>query len=456
MDPVQPPQTNRTSPTRLALKGAGIYLILGVAWIFLSDVLLEYLVDDPARLTFYQSLKGWAYVAVTALLAYLLLFRLARERARLQETGERLQQVIQAGNVGLWEWDLKTDRVRYSAQWKRQIGYAEQEIGDDFEAWRSRVHPDDLPGVLNTVEAFVRKPWPDYHNRFRFRHRDGSYRWILAQASLIYDQAGRPAYMLGSHVDMTELMLAEAEVRKLNAELEQRVAERTRELAAINRELETFTYTVSHDLKAPLRGIDGYSRLLQEEHAGRLDPERRLFVDNIRRGVRQMNALIDDLLVYSRMERQALANQRVDIGELVREVVADYRVEIEQLHGELRMQLPSLSLDTDREGLMLILRNLLDNALKFRRPGVPPLIEIAVEPLPDRARLRIRDNGIGFDMRFHERIFEIFQRLQAPDAYPGTGIGLAIVAKVSERMGGHIRAESRVGEGSTFTLELPR
>jgi PAS domain S-box-containing protein len=453
MDSIQPKQTKHISSTRVAIKGAGIYLLLGAVWIFLSDALLEYLLRDPTRLTFYQSLKGWAYVVVTALLAYVLLFHLARERVRQQETAERLQRVIQAGNVGLWEWDLQTDQVQYSVQWKRQIGYADHEIGDDFEEWRKRVHPDDLPGVMQNIKTFLDNPWPDFQLRFRFRHRDGSYRWILAQASVIRDQQGNPAYMLGSHVDMTDLLRAEAEVRKLNAELERRVAERTRELEASNRELETFTYTVSHDLKAPLRGIDGYSRLLQEQHPSALDAEGRLFVANIRRGVSQMNDLIEDLLAYSRMERTGLENRLVDVAALVSEVVAERHDEIEALHAEVRIELPSLSLQTDREGLILILRNLLDNALKFRKPGLAPVIEITAESIEGHVRLRVRDNGIGFDMRYHARIFDIFQRLPVSGDYPGTGIGLAIVRKVVDRMHGRIWAESVIGEGTTFYLE---
>ena len=454
MDSNQPKQTKRITSTWVAIKGAGIYLLLGAVWIFLSDALLEYLVRDPTRLTFYQSLKGWAYVAVTALLAYVLLFRLARERVRQQATAERLQRVIQAGNVGLWEWDLQTDKVHYSAEWKSQIGYADHEIGEDFEEWRKRVHPDDLPGVMETINTFLLNPRPDYRARFRFRHRDGSYRWILAQASVICDMEGRPAYMLGSHVDMTDLLRAEAEIRKLNAELEQRVADRTRELEVSNRELETFTYTVSHDLKAPLRGIDGYSRLLQEEHAAALDAEGRLFLDNIRRGVAQMNGLIEDLLSYSRMERTRLENRPVDVIALVQEVVAERHSEIEALHAELYLGLPPLTLETDREGLILILRNLLDNALKFRRPGITPVIEIGAESIEGRVRLWMRDNGIGFDMRSHGRIFEIFQRLQVSDDYPGTGIGLAIVRKVVERLHGRIWAESIIGAGTIFYVEL--
>jgi light-regulated signal transduction histidine kinase (bacteriophytochrome) len=227
-------------------------------------------------------------------------------------------------------------------------------------------------------------------------------------------------------------------------------------LAAVNKELESFTYSVSHDLKAPLRGIDGYSQLLQQECSGGLNEEGRGFVKNIRQGAEQMNCLIEDLLDYSRMERRPLQSRVVDLPGLVQAVVAERGDEIRRLGAELRLDVPAVKLNVDRDGLAVVLRNLLENALKFHRPGALPIVEFGGRDADNAVILWVRDNGIGFDMKFHERIFEIFQRLQRSEEYPGTGIGLALVRKAMSRLGGRVWAESIPGQGATFYLELPR
>lgn len=249
---------------------------------------------------------------------------------------------------------------------------------------------------------------------------------------------------------------AEAETRKLNAELEQRVAERTAQLTQVNQELDTFAYSVSHDLKTPLRGIDGYSVLLQEECAAQLSADGRLFVDNIRQGARQMNVLIDDLLAYSRMERRTLQRQPLSLSDLAHAVVAEQAQQIERQSADVRLSMPELMVQADRDGVAVVLRNLLENALKFSRASKSALIEIGGRDDGTTCTLWVRDNGIGFDMQFHDRIFEIFQRLQRSEDYPGTGIGLALVSKAVSRMGGRVWAESTPGTGATFYISLPK
>jgi len=228
------------------------------------------------------------------------------------------------------------------------------------------------------------------------------------------------------------------------------------ELAAKNRELETFTYSVSHDLKAPLRGIDGYSRLLLDDHAHSLNEEGRTFLHTVRRAATQMNQLIDDLLAYSRLERRPMQEGFVDLGALAKALLAERAVEIATRNAQVSVDVTCAGVTCDPDGLALALRNLLENALKFTREASQPAIQIGGRDGPNKCVLWIRDNGVGFDPKFHDRIFEIFQRLHRAEEYPGTGVGLAIVRKAMERMGGRVWAESEPGKGASFFLEIPK
>ena len=259
----------------------------------------------------------------------------------------------------------------------------------------------------------------------------------------------------GTLLDITQLKQAQTTLEQTNAALEQRVAERTAQLRGLNEELEAFSYTVSHDLKAPLRGIDGYSQLLEEEHSSQLNEEGRQFLTRIRRGVSQMGELISGLLDYSRMERRTMEHQRVDIPALVAQVIEGHSADIESTHVRLSLQLEPMVLQLDREGMAVVLRNLVGNAIKFSRTRDQPEVEIGARTEGTRRILWVRDNGVGFDMRYHDRIFGIFQRLQRAEDYQGTGLGLALVAKAVQRMGGRVWAESQPDQGATFYLEFP-
>lgn len=254
--------------------------------------------------------------------------------------------------------------------------------------------------------------------------------------------------------DISVRKRAEIALQQSRDELEMRVKQRTEQLANANKELETFTYSVSHDLKAPLRGIDGYSHLLMEEHADQLDADAQTLLGNVRRGVSQMNQLIEDLLAYSRMERRQLQDQSVDLNNLVQQLLNERQHEISAHDVQLKVDLKGLSVRADPNGLAMVLRNLIDNAIKFSAASQPAMIEIIASTQGQAAMIAIKDNGIGFDMRFHDQIFSIFQRLQRSEDYPGTGVGLAIVHKAVQRMGGRVWADSTPGKGTTFYVEL--
>lgn len=248
--------------------------------------------------------------------------------------------------------------------------------------------------------------------------------------------------------------------KELNKEVAERkraedaLAERTAALEAANKELEAFTYTVSHDLKAPLRGMDGFARAVLDDYADRLDETGRRHLGIIQAAARRMGELIDDLLRYSRLERGEVKTERVPLRPLLERVCEEVEEDIRARGLTLRMELAMEAVEAERHGLREALANLVENAVKFSRDG-SGTITIGSRREGDAILLSVTDTGIGFDMKYHDRIFRIFERLHGQEEYPGTGVGLAIVRKVAERHGGRAWAVSEPGKGSTFYLALP-
>ncbi|UQA58479.1 sensor histidine kinase [Polyangium aurulentum] len=253
--------------------------------------------------------------------------------------------------------------------------------------------------------------------------------------------------------DVTELKQYQDELLAMTESLERRVAERTRSLEEANRELEAFTYSVSHDLRAPLRAMQGLATLLAEDYGDQLEDEGREYACRILRSAERMQALIEDLLLYSRLSRAELSVGPVPLGEVIEEALEPLRGEIEAKAGEVIIDGPLPSVMGNRGVLVQVAANLLGNAIKFGR-GEPPRVRLRAELQGERTRLWVEDNGIGIAPEHRERIFGVFERLHAAEAYPGTGVGLAIVKRGAERMGGAVGVESVVGEGSRFWVEL--
>ncbi len=243
---------------------------------------------------------------------------------------------------------------------------------------------------------------------------------------------------------------------RLYNELEERVNQRTRQLQAANKELETFTYSVSHDLKAPLRGIDGYSKLLVDLYGDQMNDEAKHFIGIIRNSTLHMNRLIDDLLSYSRLERSHLRKEKIDFANFLQSILNTYRKELEESSFDVEILAPDIELVADSTGLSVILRNFIENAIKFTRNSPVPKIQIVLSDSEDSWIISVKDNGIGFDMKYHSRIFDIFQRLHRAEDFPGTGIGLALVGKAIGRMGGKTWGNSAPGKGATFFVEIPK
>ena len=289
----------------------------------------------------------------------------------------------------------------------------------------------------------------------QFKKKNGEVIWVLMSVKAVRDKTHALTYFQGFAIDITERKRAEEDIRKLNQELEARVIERTAKLEAANKELEAFAYSVSHDLRAPLRHIDGFMELLQKKAGTALDEQGRHYMETIAEAAQKMGLLIDDLLSFSRMGRHALSVQSVDLGNLVRDVIRELEPDVTGRTIDWRIgELPAVS--GDGAMLRMVLTNLIANALKFTLPRQQAQIEIGSLPGQDaEAVIFVRDNGVGFDMTYVDRLFGVFQRLHRTEDFEGTGIGLANVRRIISRHGGRTWAEGKPDQGATFFFSLP-
>ncbi|HEY9652982.1 MAG TPA: PAS domain S-box protein [Coleofasciculaceae cyanobacterium] len=284
---------------------------------------------------------------------------------------------------------------------------------------------------------------------------DGTVVTLLEYAAPLFDEHGQPRGSIGAFLNITDRKRAEEEIRQLNTTLEQRVEERTAQLAEVNQELKRFAYTVSHDLRSPLRSIRGLIEALVEDYGDRLDDMGREYTRLIADSARRMDALIQDLLAYSRLSQTEIQLQPVELTAVMQEVLAQIEPERQAKQAEITVTFPLPVVIGQRTILTQVLINLLTNALKYIEPDVQPQVRVWAEEQQDWVRLWIADNGIGIAPDYQEQIFRVFERLHTSDTYSGTGVGLAIVQKGIERMGGRVGVESQLGQGSRFWIELP-
>jgi PAS domain S-box-containing protein len=285
------------------------------------------------------------------------------------------------------------------------------------------------------------------------RRRDGSVLVVASVWVLHRDQQGRPLHILEANTDVTLKNAAEQEIRKLNNELEQRVHERTAQLEAANKELEAFTYSVSHDLRAPLRHISGFSRMLAEEAGPVLPPDAQHYLERIQGGTRRMGMLVDDLLNLGRIGRQTLRLQVAEVRPIVDELIDELQPESVDRQIEWRIGVLPV-LDCDPGLLKQVLQNLLANALKFTKSRAPAIIEVGQEQEDGKPVIFVRDNGVGFNMKYSDKLFGVFQRLHRQEDFEGTGVGLATAQRIIQKHGGRIWAEAEIDKGAAFYFTI--
>ncbi|WP_026142964.1 MULTISPECIES: PAS domain S-box protein [unclassified Thioalkalivibrio] len=380
--------------------------------------------------------------------------------AALARQVDRLSQAERHAGLGSWEYLLETREMWWSDRLYGLLGCDARSGTPTLESFARDffdLDSEDGASFADAMEALLKGGRPGPRRLLlKARPEVRGEAWFSITMEAPIERPDGMHYVQGTVLEVTELKRNELELRDLNATLEQRVAERTAALQALNQELESFSYAVSHDLKAPLRGIEGYSQLLEADYGEQLEGEGRTFVRNIRQGVAQMNELISDLLAYSRMERRPLEEREVRVRALVEEVLESVDPALRE-RAEVTLEVdPGLVFQSDPDGVALILRNLLENAFKFSAERETPQVTVQAQSRSATLGISIRDNGIGFDMAFQDRIFDIFQRLNRAEAYPGTGVGLALVRRAVNRLGGEIRAEGTPGEGASFHVEFPR
>jgi PAS domain S-box-containing protein len=378
--------------------------------------------------------------------------RLRYTEAALRESEERLRVALEAGKMATWDWDVVHNRVAWSEQLELMLGLAPGHFGGSYQAFLALVHPDDQR-IVETAVAQAIRLGTAYQIEFRMIHANGEDRWVESRGQVYYDVNGRAVRMAGIHQDITERKQVAATLEALNASLEQRVRERTAELERSNRELDQFAYVASHDLKAPLRGIDHLASWITQD-AGALLPAPSLeHLAKLRGRVQRMDRLLDDLLAYSRVGRFDGSPEPVKMAALIKDVVALLALPA-GFTVTLADDLPTLR--TPRAPLEMVFRNLIGNACKHHPQPATGVVQISAQAQGAFVEFCVRDNGPGIDPRFHERIFGVFQTLQPRDQVEGSGMGLALVKKSVEHRGGQVRVESVVGQGATFWFTWPK
>lgn len=407
---------------------------------------------------FFEPVQRWievsAYPSKDGVSVYL---RDVTEKKKIQESirvsNERYDYVAKATNDCIWDWDLLTNKViRSGDNFKKIFGY-EAEIADaDNLFWSAHVYQDDLERVNQSRQKILANPSLDYwQDEYRFLKADGTYAFVYDKGYIIRNEKGEAIRMIGSIADVTERKKQEESLKLLNANLE-RI---NKELAISNQELEQFAYVSSHDLQEPLRMVTGFLTQLEKRYGDQLDEKAHQYIAFAVDGAKRMRQIILELLEFSRVGRVNSQKERIDLNLLINEICLLQKKSIEEKGAIITVKnLPVIY--QLKSPVLQVFHNLISNAIKYSKAGVPPVIEVAAIDSGDYWTFSVKDNGIGIEQEYFEKIFVIFQRLHGRDEYSGTGIGLALVKKIIESMGGKIRVNSEPGKGSVFSFTIPK
>ncbi|UCD27697.1 MAG: PAS domain S-box protein, partial [Planctomycetota bacterium] len=376
-----------------------------------------------------------------------------REHANeeLRKSEENYRSIFNAANDAIFVHNIDTgDIIDVNQRMCDLYGYSSQEV--------HQLNVEDLssgqpPYTQEYALELINKAAGGEPQLFEWMAKDKTGRLFWVEVSLKRAVIGGTARLLAIVRDVTERKQAEEEIRKLNEELEQRVIERTAELTAANKELESFSYSVSHDLRAPLRAINGFSQILQEEHASRIDKQGKHYLNRIRLAGQHMDEIIDGLLMLSRVTRANLMKQEVDLSTIAR-TIADVHQETEPDRKVTFTIKEEITVYGDKNLLQIVMENLIGNAWKFTSKKKHAKIEFGIMEIDKKQTYFVRDNGEGFNMEYADRLFSSFSRLHGKDEFEGSGIGLATVQRIVHRHGGCIWAKSEPDKGAVFYFML--
>ena len=377
--------------------------------------------------------------------AHLRLSKLRREAATVHESELRFRSMADCAPVLMWTCGADGRADYFDRGWLDFTGWSLEQAAN---GWTDVVHPEDLEGFLGAFHAGLSEQ-RSFVLEYRLRRRDGQYRWMLGTGAPRCLGNGQCVGYISSCIDISERKQAENEVRELNETLEQRVAARTEELARVNRDLEAFSYSVSHDLRAPLRHINGFASILAEECSAHLGESGRSNLELIQHAARKMSQLIDALLEMGRIDRREITFRITDLSSVLQEVLDELAPERSARKIDWRINpLPTLSCDPAL--MKSVFTNLLSNAIKYTKYKECAIIEIGQEKRDGTTAIFVRDNGAGFDQKYAHKLFGVFQRLHRGDEFEGTGVGLATVQRILRKHGGDIWAKGEVDQGATF------
>ncbi|MGZ7048046.1 MAG: PAS domain S-box protein, partial [Methanobacterium sp.] len=362
----------------------------------------------------------------------------------LKESERRLNLAQQAAKIGTFEWNVKTGMNIWTPELEAMYGLSPGTFPGTQEAFEKLIYPEDLPNVQKRIEHTLKTNKPG-EGEWRVIWPDGSIHWLFGRWQLFKDESGIPTHIIGVNINITERKKAEKELKQTIKELERS-----------NMELQSFAYITSHDLQEPLRSIASYSQLLKRRYQGQLDSDADDFIDFMVAGATRMKEQIQGLLEYSRVGTPEGEFSQFNAGDALNIALSNLKSSIDEFDAQINHDsLPDIVADESQ--ITHVFQNLIGNALKFRKEGVRPEIHISSYKTKDGKGqvFSVKDNGIGIEEKYSDRIFEVFKRLHPIGEYEGTGIGLAIVKRIVERHGGRIWVESELGVGSTFYFTLP-
>ena len=371
---------------------------------------------------------------------------------KLTASNERFKLISDASNDAIWEWNLENDTLTWGDGFQRNFGIDLGSEKPTLETWTERIHKEDLPTVLKTLKNAIKSNNENkFYVRYRFLRDDGTYAYVIDRSSIIRNHKGVALKMVGAITDFSRIIEYENSLKELNITLNKRADE----LAAINKELEQFAYVASHDLQEPLRMVSSFLKRLNEKYATELDEKGKKYIEFAVDGAERMRKIITDLLTYSRLINYEGFDEEIDVNALLQEILLENRKLISDKSAQVNMDvLPVIR--SCRTPLKQIFGNLLNNAIKYTEDHKESKVHISCKDNMTHWLFEITDNGIGIEKEYYDKIFIIFQRLHEQSSHKGSGLGLSIVKKVVEKLGGEIWVKSEPGEGSVFSFTIEK